>query len=59
MRTRHVGEFGLTDWTYLLWFAVIGMVVVLVWRRNVWGILFLIFSALITMNALTMFQLRL
>ena len=55
MRTRHVGEFGLTDWTYLLWFAVIGMVVALVWRRNVWGILFLIFSALITMNALTMF----
>ena len=35
MRTRHVGEFGLTDWTYLLWFAVIGMVVALVWRHNV------------------------
>lgn len=55
MRTRHVGEFGLTDWTYLLWFAGIGAVVLLVWRRNIWAPLFVVFSGLLTMNALTVF----
>lgn len=53
MHTRHVGEFkGMEDWLWLLILAGFGAVALLFWRKNIWGPLFVLISALLTVNSL-------
>ena len=56
METRHVLQFfPAYDPTVLLWLAAAGAVVCLLWRRQIWPVLFYAVSLAITANALVPF----
>ncbi|WP_245802157.1 DUF6541 family protein [Corynebacterium pacaense] len=56
METRHTDAFGDMDITWLLVFAVIGGVVALLWRGNLWAPLFYLASVALTVNSLKPFD---
>lgn len=53
MQTRHSIEFfGNFDATFILWLAVLGASVLVLWRRQVWPVLFFGLSALLAVHVL-------
>lgn len=57
MKTRHVGEFFASfDPTVALWLAGFGALVLLVWRRQVWPVLFYFISLTVCVNVLQPFD---
>lgn len=51
LATRHTDEIGF-DSLPLLWVGLAGMVIVLVWRGNLWGPLAYLFSLVVTVNSM-------
>lgn len=57
MLTRHVGEFFPTfDPVPMLWLGLIGALVMVFWRGQVWPVLFYVVSLVITVNATEPFE---
>ena len=56
METRHTVDFGDLDLTWLMIFAALGGVVILLWRINLWAPLFYLASLALTVNSLKPFE---
>lgn len=54
MATRHTDEIGF-DSSPLLWVGLAGMVIILIWRGNLWGPLFYVFSLAATVSSMHLF----
>ncbi|MBI8990079.1 DUF6541 family protein [Corynebacterium meridianum] len=54
MQTRHTEAFGINE--PLLWTALAGGVILVIWRRNLWAPLFWFISVVVTVNSLLPFD---
>ena len=52
MQTRHANELAEINWTWLLVLALIGIIAMIAYKKNLWAPIFLVISILLTANAL-------